>query len=156
MMSKLTARLMSPQQSRRNDELEKKYLVALTDALGDKVDQYFSIDGLYTDPEYQGRGYGSALVNAVLDLVSWAPLCLSRSCSDVDFRQADKAGRPTYVSAIEKNVPFYESFGFIVAQEVTIGDDPDSHSEPVVLTMIRRYQSTESESWSDEKAALLV
>ncbi|KAI0063143.1 hypothetical protein BV25DRAFT_1915467 [Artomyces pyxidatus] len=135
-MTKLAVRSMSPQQARRSEELVRKSADAVHAALGNEADQYFYIEGLFTDPEYQGQGFGSALVNAVLDT-------------------ADKAGRPTYLSAIEQNVPFYASFGFEVAARYTLGEeDPDWDLEPVLLrVMIRQRRSTEA--WIDEKAALL-
>lgn len=51
----------------------KKYrdgLNAMVDRLfGDKVDEMALLGGIATSPEYQGRGYGTALMHLTIDLV---------------------------------------------------------------------------------------
>jgi len=51
-----------------------------------------------TDPDFQGRGAGSLLTRAVLDM------------ADVD-------GLPVYLESTENAVPMYERFGFVAIDE---------------------------------------
>jgi GNAT superfamily N-acetyltransferase len=70
---------------------------------------------LGTDPEAQGKGIGSALMQPVLD-------------------QCDAEGWPAYLeSSKERNVPFYARHGFKVVEEV-----PLPGGGPSIWTMWRR------------------
>lgn len=40
------------------------------DAFGEKLAEMYEVQSLGTDPEFQGQGFGSALVTAVTDMVS--------------------------------------------------------------------------------------
>jgi len=86
----------------------------------------FEVDGLHpkephwylatlgTDPDHQGRGVGSALVQPVL-------------------ARADEEGMPAYLeSSKERNVPFYARFGFEVIEEL--------HSAPENPTIWRMWR----------------
>jgi GNAT superfamily N-acetyltransferase len=65
---------------------------------------YLSILG--TDPGHQGSGVGSALIRAVTD-------------------RCDEQGLGAYLeSSKEQNVPFYARHGFVVRNEVQMGDGP--------------------------------
>ena len=61
---------------------------------------------LGTDPEYQGKGIGSALMAPVLS-------------------KCDEDGIPAYLeSSKERNLPFYERHGFKVTRELQIKNGP--------------------------------
>ena len=73
---------------------------------------------LGTDPPHQGRGAGSALVEAML-------------------ARADAEGLPAYLEASRaENVPYYERFGFRVLQEVRMPRDG-----PSVWAMLREVEA---------------
>ncbi|KAI0065977.1 hypothetical protein BV25DRAFT_1621299 [Artomyces pyxidatus] len=120
---RLSKLFISPQQRRRGDEWSEKCVDAVLTVLGDHADQYFSIDGLYTHPDYQGRGFASTLVNAITE-------------------PADKHDRPTLLVSVYHNFPFYESFGFQRVMDFTLGeDDPDWDAEPILVSvMVRQPQ----------------
>lgn len=42
---------------------------AVSRTLGERVNQMWYVEGLCTDPNYQGRGYGGAVLDAVTILV---------------------------------------------------------------------------------------
>jgi GNAT superfamily N-acetyltransferase len=76
---------------------------------------------LGTDPEAQGKGVGSALMQPVLD-------------------QCDAEGWPAYLeSSKERNVPFYARHGFKVVEEV-----PLPGGGPSIWTMWRRPQGPDA------------
>ena len=57
---------------------------------------------LGTEPDAQGKGYGSAVLQPVL-------------------QQCDSKGEPAYLeSSKEKNIPFYERHGFRVTEEIAL------------------------------------
>jgi GNAT superfamily N-acetyltransferase len=61
---------------------------------------------LGTDPRYQGKGIGSALLAPVLE-------------------QCDAEGLPAYLeSTKERNVPFYARHGFEVTESFRVGGGP--------------------------------
>ena len=61
---------------------------------------------LGTEPEYQGRGVGSALLSTVLE-------------------RCDRTGERVYLEASkEKNVPFYARHGFVVSEEMHVPKGP--------------------------------
>jgi ribosomal protein S18 acetylase RimI-like enzyme len=61
---------------------------------------------LGTDPQYQGKGVGSALMAPVLS-------------------QCDEEGVPAYLeSSKERNIPFYERHGFKVTTELKLKNGP--------------------------------
>lgn len=63
---------------------------------------HFYLGGIGTDPDVQGRGYGSALLRVVLD-------------------RCDSEGTPSYLeSSKEANLAFYYRHGYEVVREVTI------------------------------------
>lgn len=63
---------------------------------------HFYLATIGCDPDYQGRGLGSSLINAQL-------------------KHIDEMGLPAYLeSSKEKNVPYYKRFGFEVIKEVTL------------------------------------
>lgn len=61
---------------------------------------------LGTDPEHQGKGIGSALLQPVLE-------------------RCDTEGLPAYLeSSKERNIPFYARHGFEITEEVAFPDGP--------------------------------
>ncbi|HZN14427.1 MAG TPA: GNAT family N-acetyltransferase [Acidimicrobiales bacterium] len=67
---------------------------------------HYYLSTLGTEPDFQGKGIGSALIQPVLD-------------------RCDAAGVPAYLeSSKEANVPFYRRHGFEITGEVTVADGP--------------------------------
>lgn len=62
---------------KRWKEFGVKAQTLVVEAFGDKVQDMYEIQALCTDPDAQGRGYASALVEYVLKQVSRFPLHLS-------------------------------------------------------------------------------
>ncbi len=86
-----------------------RWLTALQRAIPEQrklviTEPHWSLEVLGVDPDFQGAGLGSALVEAGL-------------------LRADKAGLPCYVDTSEgENVGFYSRFGFAVVKEITVTD----------------------------------
>jgi GNAT superfamily N-acetyltransferase len=78
-------------------------LVQLVESRHPKTPHYY-LGGLGTDPQWQGRGLGSAVLSPVLEI-------------------CDREGLPAYLeSSKESNVPFYSRHGFEVTGEVSVPD----------------------------------
>ena len=78
-------------------------LVQLVESRHPKAPHYY-LGGLGTDPQWQGRGLGSAVLGPVLDI-------------------CDREGLPAYLeSSKESNVAFYRRHGFEVVDEVSAPD----------------------------------
>ena len=79
-------------------------LVQLVDSRHPKTPHYY-LGGLGTDPPWQGRGFGSAVLAPVLEL-------------------CDRERVPAYLeSSKETNVAFYSRRGFEVIDEVTLPEN---------------------------------
>ncbi|VDB92269.1 unnamed protein product [Peniophora sp. CBMAI 1063] len=75
---------------------------------------------IWTDPLVQGRGYGTALLQTLID-------------------KADQSGRGMWLSAPEVNVPFYAAAGFFVAARFELGDhNPKWSHEPIGAVIMMR------------------
>jgi len=88
--------------------------------LGDMVsahrprEPHYYLAALGTDPDQQGRGIGSALIQPILD-------------------RCDKERLPAYLeSSKERNLPFYQRHGFEVVEVLEIPNGP------AIWTMVRR------------------
>ncbi|KAI0065975.1 hypothetical protein BV25DRAFT_1821705 [Artomyces pyxidatus] len=137
-LASLAKRFKSPQQLRRGTEWKDKLTAAIQAVIGDEANQYYYIDGLATHPDYQGHGFATTLLNAVLQL-------------------ADDQGRPTWLGSSNiMNTGFYESFGFVEAARITLGDDPEWTSEPVIALLMVRPAKDQSFYYADEKAQYFV
>jgi ribosomal protein S18 acetylase RimI-like enzyme len=78
-------------------------LLQLVESRHPKTPHYY-LGGLGTDPQWQGRGLGSAVLGPVLDI-------------------CDREGLPAYLeSSKESNVAFYSRHGFEVVDEVSAPD----------------------------------
>jgi ribosomal protein S18 acetylase RimI-like enzyme len=78
-------------------------LVSLVEARHPKLPHYY-LGGLGTDPQWQGRGLGSAVMGPVLDI-------------------CDRTAVPAYLeSSKEANLGFYRRHGFEVTDEVSVPD----------------------------------
>ena len=76
-------------------------LVRLVESRHPKTPHYY-LGGLGTDPQWQGRGLGSAVLGPVLDI-------------------CDREGLPAYLeSSKERNVAFYRHHGFEVTGELSL------------------------------------
>ncbi len=79
-------------------------LVQLVESRHPRTPHYY-LGGLGTDPPWQGKGLGSAVMKPVLD-----------TC--------DQEGLPAYLeSSKERNISFYRRHGFEVTDEVSVPDD---------------------------------
>lgn len=65
-------------------------------------DQHWYLNELGVDPAFQGKGYGSSLMRSML-------------------KKIDEQGLPVYLeTSLEKNVRYYEEFGFNLIKEALI------------------------------------
>ncbi|CDO68708.1 hypothetical protein BN946_scf184652.g35 [Trametes cinnabarina] len=92
-------------------------------AFGEKVKDMYSIEILATAPEAQGRGYASALVNAVVEM-------------------AAAEGRDVWLVSSD-SWKFYERLGFVLVNQADLGaDNPEWHEEPVTLHILYKDNSS--------------
>ncbi|KAF8069258.1 hypothetical protein FPV67DRAFT_1669274 [Lyophyllum atratum] len=99
----------------RRKEFDEKVGEAVKRSIGDRVEKMWYIEGLCTDPSFQGRGYGGAVLDAVTTL-------------------ADQAGQPTWVgSSNMENTRFYNQHGFTRSLlEIRIQSGTESLSRSVL------------------------
>ncbi|KAI0674507.1 hypothetical protein C8Q78DRAFT_599617 [Trametes maxima] len=91
--------------------------------LGENAKEMYEVQGLATAPELQGRGYGRALVKAVITI-------------------AEKDGRDVWVITSDAR-PFYETLGFGVLQTAHVGsDNPVWKRDPVSVYLMQRTSTT--------------
>lgn len=84
------------------EEIKTKVEGIVEELLGDAAKDMRNVDSLGTDPDFQGRGYGGALVDYITGLAE---------------------GRSTYLlSSNPINTEFYNSHGFIEIGKVFIGE----------------------------------
>ncbi|KAJ8496080.1 hypothetical protein ONZ51_g1359 [Trametes cubensis] len=103
----------------RKSEFRVKIQKMVQTAFGEKAKDMYYIHILGTAPEAQGRGYASALVNAVTAM-------------------ADVEGRDTWLITADAT-PFYERLGFAVVQEDSLGaENPNWSSKPVSICIMLR------------------
>ncbi|KAH9893210.1 hypothetical protein C8Q73DRAFT_696087 [Cubamyces lactineus] len=103
----------------RKSEFRIKIQRMVQAAFGEKAKDMYYIHILGTAPEVQGRGYASALVNAVTAM-------------------ADAEDRDTWLITADA-IPFYERLGFVVVQEDTLGaENPAWSSKPVPICIMLR------------------
>ncbi|KAF5378774.1 hypothetical protein D9615_006896 [Tricholomella constricta] len=65
--------MRDPEAKRRRKEVDQKLQAAVKRVLGDRVDKMWLVEELWTVPARQGKGYGGALLDAVMVLVRAAP-----------------------------------------------------------------------------------
>ncbi|OCB89551.1 hypothetical protein A7U60_g3243 [Sanghuangporus baumii] len=102
-------------QRRRFDEVSKKLDKFAEEILGADWRRMRCVNALATAPEFQRRGYGGALLDAVTKL-------------------ADAEGRSTYLlsSNAAANTEFYNAHGFFIIAEILIGDDDPTWKGPPI------------------------
>lgn len=135
----------------RSKEIWTKFEESLEQVLGDRRDEMAYIWGLATSPASQGRGYGTALVKTITDMVrdvneqsdSRAVLLTTF----VHSEQTDELGRSTFLfSSNINNTSFYNSCGFKVVGEILIGqDNPTWVRKPVVVCLVSDSSSIDTE-----------
>ncbi|KAG6909654.1 hypothetical protein DXG01_016234 [Tephrocybe rancida] len=113
---------MSDLERRRRTEVDEKMQDAAVRAFGSRFEKMWLIDELWTDPRFQGRGYGGALLDTATAMVKF---------------KADWAGQSTWLqSSNVENTRFYAQHGFEPVATVLLGDqDPSWHWQPVVVTI---------------------
>lgn len=113
----------SKEQRKRLEEVQTKITALIEESLGVDALSMRVINSLATAPEYQGRGYGGALVDEVT-------------------RRADAEGRSSYlISSNTANTEFYNSHGFFTLAETVVGNNnPTWKGPPISMPlMIRVY-----------------
>jgi len=96
----LVAQLFTDKALRARQKLFMRYAMEVRRRVVPPVHWYLQVLGV--NPDYQGRGFAGKLLRPML-------------------ARADKKGTPCYLETqLEKNVPFYEYFGFRVVEEGTI------------------------------------
>jgi len=105
--------------------MKEKTGLIVEKVIGQRKDDMIYLSLLATDPAFQGRGYGSALVEHVTSI-------------------ADAQDRAAWlISSNNGNTAFYNSHGFFSAGEVILGNDnPTWNQAPVIVpVMIRERKS---------------
>ncbi len=122
----------------------------MVEAFGDKVPEMYEIQALCTDPDAQGHGYASALVEYVLKQVSFFPLLLFfRRCTELTFLKGDAERRDVWLLTTD-SYGFYERFGFAVVRSGIIAvDNPAWDGEPITLHIVIRVPILYSPHCSD-------
>ena len=125
--------------SQREDEFSTKHNKAIQEALAGREGEVVTLRILATSPEKQGRGYASALVRIVTDIVS---ACLaSRPTTDFCGQQADAQGRATsLISSNLANSAFYNSLGLVEKAQIILGDDNPTWIEPPITLLVVRLR----------------
>lgn len=111
---------------------------SISATLGERVDEMYYLDSLATAPEYQGRGYGGVLVDAVNHMVRGGFDRIDRiSAHHMDHWQAEQHGRAIWLVSTLDNATFYGLHGYSIASRFTIGEaNPTWHKPPVVITLV--------------------
>jgi GNAT superfamily N-acetyltransferase len=111
--------LFDDKQTKKRRNAYFEYLVAVRMRLA--PERYWYLQALGVDPVCQGRGFSSRLLRPMLELM-------------------DREGLPCYLETqLEKNIPFYEHFGFRVVEEGIIAG-----SNIHYWTMIRKSEQSDS------------
>ncbi|CAL1701149.1 unnamed protein product [Somion occarium] len=124
----------SKEQNNRLKEIQGKLRPLIKRLIGDKQKDMFNLDVLGVDPDFQGRGYGSALVEVVTSM-------------------ADAHGRDTWLvsSNVEANTGFYNRLGFFTIGEITLGEHNPTWDEPPVVVAVMKREANWKPSFEDEK-----
>ncbi|KAM5534312.1 hypothetical protein V8D89_012040 [Ganoderma adspersum] len=118
-LMKTLGRLRPKECVKRWQEFGAKAQTLVVEAFGDKVRDMYEIQALCTDPDAQGRGYASALVEYVL-------------------KQGDADGHDVWLLTTDA-YGFYERFGFAVVRSGMIAvDNPVWDDEPITLYIMHR------------------
>ncbi|KAI1796286.1 hypothetical protein LXA43DRAFT_1090355 [Ganoderma leucocontextum] len=116
-LMKTLGRLRPEECAKRWKEFGAKAKALVAEAFGDKVPDMYEIQALCTDPNAQGRGYASGLVEYVL-------------------KQGDVEGRDVWLLTTGA-YGFYESFGFSVVRSGMIAvDNPAWDGDPITLNIV--------------------
>ncbi|KAF8069256.1 hypothetical protein FPV67DRAFT_1115472 [Lyophyllum atratum] len=110
-----------PEAKKRQQELRDKTREAVRQAIGDRIDRMWLLDGIWIDPASQGQGYGGALVGAVTML-------------------ADRTGHTTWLKSSNlENTAFYNKHGFETIHTMLLGDDnPTWQKKPIPISIMTR------------------
>lgn len=104
-------------------------------SFGDRIEEMYEIQTLGTAPEAQGKGFASALVTTITDMVgvsdeSW---CIYLT---VVYVQGDADGHDVWVLTTSA-YGFYEILGFSIVGQATVGaDNPKWDRDPVTLRVV--------------------
>ncbi|KAL1944249.1 hypothetical protein VTO73DRAFT_3434 [Trametes versicolor] len=105
--------------TKRVTEFAEKTVAAVVDAFGEKLAEMYEIQSLGTNPEFQGQGFGSALVTAVTDM------------ADADSRDVWLVTTDAYA--------FYEFLGFATVRSFIVGDaNPTWAKAPITVRVMHR------------------
>jgi len=120
--SKLVDKLDTDEQKKRMKEVGDWLVKLVTDNLGEAAADMVSLESIATHPDYQRRGWGGALADAVTAM-------------------GDKLGKTTYlISSNVVNDEFYQSHGFVTIATAPIGEGNPTWKGPTipVQLMIRQ------------------
>jgi len=116
----------SKEQKKRRVEIHEKLTAAIASALGDRVAELISLDGLSTAPEKQGLGYASVLVDELVAM-------------------ADAQSRGTWLTTTHQTQTFYAQFGFKTIATFSVGEaNPTWREDPVIVCLMQREPETMS------------
>lgn len=127
--------------TQRMTEFMEKMQAAVKEAVGDRAADMLLLERLATAPAKQGRGYGTALCEALNDIVSQSRFMLYATVADTVTRagQADVRGLPLYLvsSNVAANTAFYNHVGYLTVKEIYVGDnDPSWKNPPIPVALV--------------------
>ncbi|KAF9461714.1 hypothetical protein BDZ94DRAFT_1263159 [Collybia nuda] len=128
-----------PEETRRMEEFNRLMDEAVSRTIGDSVKKMWYIDGLATDPNSQGQGFGGALLDSIATFADILSETTWLQSSNID------------------NTGFYNSHGYFTVAEIILGENnPTWHGKPVVVSvMVRepRANCDDDFEFVDEKSA---
>ncbi|KAI0963335.1 hypothetical protein AcW1_000441 [Taiwanofungus camphoratus] len=128
--------LNSREQKLRTREWHAKFSASLKNKIGNRLLDMMYLDILATHPAKRGRGYATALVKLVT-------------------AKADIESRAVWLhSSNVDNTGFYESLGFSVIDEFTVGENNPTWQEPPVVSRVMVREPRTLREKADEKDGL--
>ncbi|KAI1792523.1 hypothetical protein LXA43DRAFT_324646 [Ganoderma leucocontextum] len=117
LLARLSKAMGAKEYAKRSTEVRDAISELLETSLGDRIADMIEIQSLATSPKQQGRGYGTALVEAVVSL-------------------ADEQGRAVFLVTTDA-YRFYEFVGFKLVRERLVGvDNPTWDGAPVAIRIM--------------------
>jgi len=115
----------NPLSVERHDNGGKQTELAMQALWGERLSQMFLLDGIFTNPEFQNRGYAGKILD-----------------SYILKAEGQKRAMVTFFTGVDQDLHFFTKHGFVVAETIYLGkDDPDWKVEPIPIRLLIREPS---------------